>query len=204
MLNEFERNERMHQLGASDIHKIFNFNNKGAFDLWQEKMGLIEKPQIETRSMTAGNLLEEDCLVFFFNRKGIIDYTLNERIEHAEIKNFVVSTDGIFGITPVENKTTKMSKFATLSSPERNHYLQLHAQMSCLGSEKGYIVYNAVTDEDLNNPLLYVPSELKQEVFEIKADIDLIKEIESRAKYFLWCVEYKRRPTEQDYISQLF
>lgn len=204
MLNEFERNERMHQLGASDIHKIFNFNNKGAFDLWQEKMGLIEKPQIETRSMTAGNLLEEDCLVFFFNRKGIIDYTLNERIEHAEIKNFVVSTDGVFSTTPVENKTTKMSKFATLSSPERNHYLQLHAQMSCLGSEKGYIVYNAVTDEDLNNPLLYVPSELKQEVFEIKADIDLIKEIESRATYFLWCVEFKRTPSEQDYISRLF
>ena len=40
MLNEFERNERMHQLGASDIHKIFNFNNKGAFDLWQEKNGI--------------------------------------------------------------------------------------------------------------------------------------------------------------------
>ena len=204
MLNEFERNERMHQLGASDIHKIFNFNNKGAFDLWQEKMGLIEKPQIETQSMTAGNLLEEDCLVFFFNRKSIKDYVLNERVEHRDIKNFVVSTDGLFDDIPVENKTKNMDGFAKMTSPERNHILQLHAQMSCLNSDHGYIVYNAVTDEDLINPLMYIPSELKQEVFEIKADIDLIKEIESRAKYFLWCVEYKRRPTEQDYISRLF
>ena len=204
MLNEFERNERMHQLGASDIHKIFNFNNKGAFDLWQEKMGLIEKPQIETQSMTAGNLLEEDCLVFFFNRKSIKDYVLNERVEHRDIKNFVVSTDGLFGDIPVENKTKNMDGFAKMTSPERNHILQLHAQMSCLNADHGYIVYNAVTDEDLINPLMYIPSELKQEVFEIKANIDLIKEIESRAKYFLWCVEYKRRPTEQDYISRLF
>ncbi len=204
MLNEFERNERMHQLGASDIHKIFNFNNKGAFDLWQEKMGLIEKPQIETRSMTAGNLLEEDCLVFFFNRKSITDYVLNERVEHRDIKNFVVSTDGLFGNIPVENKTKNMDGFAKMTSPERNHILQLHAQMSCLNADRGYIVYNAVTEEDLINPLMYIPSELKQEVFEIKADADVIREIESRSKYFLWCVEYKRRPTEQDYISRLF
>ena len=201
MLNETERNERLTQLGASDIHKIFNFNNKGALDLWMEKMGLLEKKEFDSISMSAGNLLEEDCLKFFFQSRNIKNYTLNRRVEHSKIPNFVVSLDGEYNSIPVENKMMRMDKFVLLEKPERNHYLQLHAQMSCLGANKGYIVYNAVSDEDLENPLNYNPSALTQEVFEIGADKDLIQEIESRAAYFLWCLKYKRTPSEQHYLS---
>jgi len=201
MLNETERNERLNQLGASDIHKIFNFNNKGALDLWMEKMGLLERKEFDSVSMNAGNLLEEDCLKFFFDSKNIKDYTLNRRVEHSKIENFVVSLDGEYSFIPVENKTIRMDKFAVLTKPERNHYLQIHAQMACLNSNEGYIVYNAVKEEDLENPLNYKPSVLSQEIFHITADKELIQEIESRASYFLWCLKYKRTPSEQHYLS---
>ena len=82
MLNELERNERLNQLGASDMHKLFNFNNKGAQDLWKEKLGLITRDELNTKSVSAGNLLEEDCLNYYFKNKGVHDFTLNERVEH--------------------------------------------------------------------------------------------------------------------------
>jgi len=203
MLNENERQERLTQLGASDVHKIFNFDNKGAIDLWKEKMGYIERKEISNHSLTAGNLLEEDCLYYFFNAIGEKDFTINERVEHKKIKNFVVSTDAIVNGIPVENKTMKYENYAKLLKPERTHYIQLHAQMSCLNAERGYLVYNAVDDDDLNNPLMYQPNTFKQEYYLIEAEQDLIDEIEKRAKYFLWCLEYKRQPSESHYLSMI-
>ncbi len=204
MLNELERNERLNQLGASDMHKLFNFNNKGAQDLWREKIGEITRDEITTKVFTAGNLLEEDCLNYYFKQKGIHDYKLNERVAHPSIENFVVSTDGTYNGIPVEHKTINIEKFKTLDKPERNHYIQVHAQACCLQSEQGIIVYSAVTEEDLENPLLYQPSSLLQEEFVIELDQDLIAAIESRAEYFLWCVKYKKRPSEQEYLSRGF
>ena len=204
MLNESERLERMNQLGASDMHKLFNFNNKGAQDLWAEKLGLIERPEFSNLSINAGNLLEEDCLRFYFENKGVVDYELNPRVEHKDIPNFVVSLDARYNGIPVEHKTINMEKFLSLKQPEKNHIIQVNTQMAACDSEQGIIVYSAVNDDDLKDPLNYKPSVIKQESFLIELNPELKEEIERRAKYFLWCVKYKRKPNEQHYRSTLF
>lgn len=202
MLNNEERVLRKSQIGASDIHKIFNFDNKGAIELWKEKVGLKELSDFNNQYMTAGNLLEEDCLVYFFNKHDIKGYELNKRIEHEKIKNFVVSTDGLNGDIPIENKTINARDFATLDKPSRNYYIQLQAQLSCTKGDYGYIVYNMVDNESLEDPINYKPSDIKQESFKVEKDIELIAEIESRVEYFLWCVEYHREPSEAHYLSR--
>lgn len=202
MLNKEERELRKTQIGASDIHKIFNFDNKGAYDLWAEKVGLKELSEFENKYMLAGNILEEDCLIYFFNKNDIKGYELNKRIEHNKIKNFVVSTDGLFENIPVENKTINARDFSKLSKPHKKYYIQLQAQLSCTRGDYGYLVYNMVDDAVLNDPINYTPSDITQESFKIEKDIQLIAEIEERVEYFLWCVLYHREPSEADYLSK--
>lgn len=203
MLNKEERELRKTQIGASDIHKIFNFDNKGAKDLWKEKVGLLEKEEFTNQYLVAGNLLEEDCLTYYFKKNNIKGYELNKRVEHNKIKNFVVSLDANIGNIPYENKTINSRDFAKLTKVSRRYYLQLQAQMSCLNSDYGYIIYNSVTPEDLEEPLNYQPSELTQEVIRVERNIEVIAEIENRVEYFLWCVQYNREPEEAHYISRM-
>lgn len=207
MLSREERELRKSQLGASDIHKIFNFDNKGSQDLWELKMGLIEDSDFTNRHMTLGNLTEEDSLIYWFNKKGYDDYELHRRVEHREIKGLVVSTDGILNLKdnenyihiPVENKTMVMHNFIKLDKPSRNYNLQIQTQMAVMGSPYGYIVFNGVDEDDLDDPLNYNPSALLQHTIKVERDDALIKEIEKRAKYFLWCMQFKHRPSENDY-----
>lgn len=201
MLNSEERLLRNKQLGASEIHKIMNFDNKGALDLWKLKLGLIEDDEFSNIYTTIGNLTEEDTLRFFFDNYGIEEYTLNERVEHPEVKGLVASTDAIFNNIPVENKTINMQSFLNLKI-SRNYYLQVQTQIACCNAEYGIIVFNAIEEHEYLDPLKYKPSLLKQEWFQVDRDEDTINEILKRAKYFLWCLEYNYEPSENHYITR--
>jgi len=202
MLNSEERLLRKKQLGASEIHKIMNFDNKGALDLWKLKLGLIEDNDFSNIYTTIGNLTEEDTLKFFFDNYGINEYTLNERVEHPEVKGLVASTDAIFNGTPVENKTINMKDFINMKLT-RNYILQLQTQIACCNAKHGIIVFNAIEEYEYLDPLKYTPSSLKQEWLQIDRDNLLIDEIVKRAKYFLWCVEYKHEPSENHYLTRV-
>ncbi len=207
--------ERKTQLGASDMHKIFNFDNKGAKDLWLEKIGELERKQFSNKYTVAGSLIEDDALEFYFKSKGITNYSLNKRMKHPDIEMLVASCDAIYilddvkltfreKIIPVENKTIKYDNFIELKADKipRNYYLQVQTQIACCGGGFGVIVFNAVVDKDYIDPLLYKPNYIKQIAFNIKKDDAIVNEIVNRAKYFEWCVKYKREPSESDYQAR--
>ncbi len=206
MLNAKGWKERKTQLGASEVSKIFNFNNKGAKDLWREKIGELARREFSNKYTVAGSLIEDEALKFYFNANHITDYVINKRVEHKEIKGLVASCDAVasldnFTNTPVENKTMQFNKFVELTSKNisRNHIIQVQTQIACCDSPFGVIVFNGIEEDEYEHPLLYNPNHLKQISFNIKRDDKMVKEIESRAKYFLWCVKYKREPTEKEY-----
>ena len=105
MLSIEEREERKQQIGASEIHKLLNFDTQEAQDLWELKIGMQQYQELDNDAMIAGNILEEDCLKYYeaTTNKELI---FNERIEHKQIKGLVVSLDSREKETsiPVENK----------------------------------------------------------------------------------------------------
>ena len=48
MLSLNEREERKKQLGASEIHKILNFDSKECQDLWELKIGLQQQEELDS------------------------------------------------------------------------------------------------------------------------------------------------------------
>ena len=154
MLTNEEIAVRRTTVGASDVPKLFNsFDNKKAQDLWEFKVGLAEHVELDNKYITFGNLTEEVCLKQYFkdsNTEGI----MNERVEHTSIKSFIASTDGLVGDIPIENKGKNEKGFYALEKPEREHMIQVYAQLSCTGGDFGVIVYNCATEEDYELPLL--------------------------------------------------
>lgn len=201
MLNSEERELRKKQVGASEVYKLFNFDNQTLQSLYNQKIGVEESVEIDNEYVRAGNILEEDCIKFYLQKNGIKEYVLNKRFEHSNISNFVASTDG-FTTIPIEIKTVGLEKFAKIikSEQEKNHYIQVQAQMSCSGTDTAVIVYFGLTDYDRQFPLEYIPNEFTMFPIGIWRDDELIKEIESRVKYFLWCVEHQWKPSEKDYL----
>ena len=105
MLSAKEREIRRHQLGASEIYKILNFDTQECQDLWELKIGLQNYQDIDNEAIEAGNILEEDCLKYYEKTTNKV-LIYNERIEHPKIKGLVVSMDAREKETsiPVENK----------------------------------------------------------------------------------------------------
>ena len=105
MLSIKEKEERKKQIGASEIHLLLNFDSQSCQDLWESKIGLCDSPDIETDSIIAGNILEEDCLKYYEETNNC-ELILNERIEHKSIKGLVASLDAREKETsiPIENK----------------------------------------------------------------------------------------------------
>jgi len=208
MLTEKQREERRSQLGASEVYKIMNFDNLTAKNLWKEKIGLIEVEEFENDSMMAGNLLEEDCLKYFFKYCEITDYTLNERIEHNEIKGLVASLDGYdCGVyAPIECKTVGYTQHEKWNKSKykipKNYYLQVQTQISCCSSSNGILVAFLLTENDKIDPINYYLDESKMFIYPIERDEEIIEEIESRSTYFLGCIRSKREPKEADYLER--
>ena len=208
MLSPQEWEERKTQVGASDVPKLFNFDNKGAKDLWKEKTGLIDKPMFENKYTRAGNIIEEPCLIYAFNKLGIENYSMDDRIEHSDIPSFVVSLDGLDADNniPVENKSIKHTTYAFNASrfndrglEDTTYYRQLMAQVGVLNASGGWLVYNVLQDIDYENPIMYEPNEIVQERRWHKRNDKIIKEIERRVSYFLKCMKEKTEPKEADY-----
>lgn len=217
MLSLEEREIRRKQLGASEIYKILNFDSQTAQDLWELKLGLQDYEELGNDAITCGNILEEDCLRYY-EKINNCELIFNERIEHKKIKGLVVSLDAREKNTsiPIENKVINEKTFKDwiakrnynaiyenikLNIPT-NYYCQIQIQMAVLEVEKGILNVNTLTDEEQEDPINVIITDLHNKQIEIKRNEDLIQELESRAKYFLNCIQYKRRPNENDYLEK--
>lgn len=217
MLSLEEREERRHQLGASEIHKIFNFDSQECQDLWELKIGLQDYQELDNDAITAGNILEEDCLKYF-EKTNKVELIPNERIEHKTIKGLVASLDARISDTsiPVENKVINEQTWLKwqakrVSNAEYNgcklnipnsYYLQLQTQIAVLDVEKGILNVNTLTDEEQEDPLNVEITELHNKQISIPRNNRVIAEIEKRAEYMLNCMKYKIRPSEMDYLEE--
>lgn len=218
MLSIEEREERKQQIGASEIHKLLNFDTQEAQDLWELKIGLQQYQELDNDAIIAGNILEEDCLKYYekTNNKELV---FNERIEHNEIKGLVVSLDSREKETsiPVENKVineTTWSKWiakrtfnaeyeGTKLNIPKAYYCQIQTQIMVCNTEKGILNVNTLTDEEQEDPINVEITELHNKQIEILRNEEMIEELEKRSKYMLNCMKCKFRPSEQDYLEKM-
>lgn len=217
MLSLEEREIRRKQLGASEIHKILNLDSQAAQDLWELKLGLQDYEELDNDAITSGNILEEDCLKYY-EKANDCELIFNERIEHKRIKGLVVSLDAREKITsiPIENKVINEKTFRSWIAKRSynaiyegiklnipiNYYCQVQIQMAVLEVEKGILNVNTLTDEEQEDPINVVITDLHNKQIEITKDDDLVQELEKRAEYFLNCIKYKKRPSENDYLEK--
>jgi len=82
------------------------------------------------------------------------------------------------------------------------YYCQCQIQMQISGVDKAILNVNTLTDEEQENPINVVITDIHNKQIEILRDDPLIKELESRAKYMLHCMKYKRRPSEKEYFEK--
>ena len=221
MLSLEEREERKKQIGASEIHKLFNFDSQEAQDLWELKIGLQEYQELDSDAITAGNILEEDCLKYY-EKTNNIKLIYNARIHDIEVDGLVVSLDAYIpndtdtlGI-PVENKVinekTWISWIAKRSGNAeydgikinipKSYYYQLQTQIYVLDSNEGVLNINTLTDEEQEDPINVTITDLHNKQIHVKRDNKVIEEIVRRAKYMLHCMKYKIRPSELDYLEK--
>lgn len=217
MITIEEKKERLKTVGASETYKLFNFDTEQAQALWELKMGLIDYEEIDNDSITAGNILEEDCLNYYAKENNV-ELIMNERIEHKEVKGLVASLDARESNTsiPVENKIINENTWSRwkvkrggnakyrdeLISIPKSYYLQLQTQISVLNAEKGILNVNTLTDEEVDNCINVVITDLHNKKIPIQRDEEIIKEILTRSKYMLWCIEHKTRPSEVEYLEK--
>ncbi len=217
MLSNKELEERKKQIGASEIYKLLNFDNQDCQDLWEIKLGLQCYQELNNDAITAGNILEEECLKYYekSNNKELV---FDERIEHKKIKGLVASLDARESetYTPIENKVINEATFNNwiakrsfnaiyegikLNIP-KSYYCQLQIQMAVLDVEKGILNVNTLTDEEQEDPINVEITEIHNKQIEILRDDELIHNLELRAKYMLDCIKYKLRPSEKDFIEK--
>ncbi|EOZ2853509.1 YqaJ viral recombinase family protein [Listeria monocytogenes] len=217
MLSAAEREIRKNQIGASEIHKLLNFDTEAAQDLFEQKVGLQDYPELDNDAMTAGNILEEQCLEYYA-KSNSVQIIMNERIEHKSIKGLVASLDArdITRGIPVENKAinqtvwdswiAKRSGNATWGNIKLNipkhYYCQLQTQINVVGSKYGILNVNTLTDEEQENPISVVITDIHNKQIVIDRNDELINELDLRAKYMLDCIKYKYRPSEQDFLEK--
>lgn len=217
MLSIEEREIRKHQIGASEIYKLLNFDTEECQKLWELKIGLIEYKKLDSDAVTAGNILEEDCLKFYEKSSGK-ELVYNERIENDRIPGLVVSLDAREKLSnyPVENKVINQRTFdkwlskriynAEWNNVKLNipkiYYCQLQIQMATLNVDHGILNVNTLTNEEQNDPLNVTISELQNKQIILSIDYELTNKLESRAKYMLDCMKYKKRPSEIEYLEK--
>lgn len=217
MLSLEEREERRTQIGASEIHKILNFDSQECQDLWELKIGLQDYQELDNDAVTAGNILEEDCLKFYEDTNNV-ELIFNERLEHKKIKGLVVSLDAREKETsiPVENKVINEKTFKNWVAKRKSnaiyeniklnipitYYCQIQAQIMVCGADKGILNVNTLTDEEQEDPINVLITDLHNKQIEILRDDVLINELEKRARYMLDCIKYKKRPSENEYLEK--
>ena len=217
MLSLEERETRRQQLGASEIYKLLNFDNEDCQALWELKIGLRDYEELDNDAIDAGNILEEDCLNYY-SKVRKMELLYNERIEHKDILNLVVSLDArrIIDGVPVENKVINersWEKWIAKRSYNVNHdglllnipksyYCQVQMQMEVCNAQIGILNVNKLTDEEQEDPINVEITFFHNEQVVINRDDQLIEELKSRARYMLHCMKYKIRPSENDYLEK--
>ncbi len=217
MLSNKEKEERRHQIGASEIHKLLNFDSQEAQDLWEIKIGIQRMPELENDAITAGNILEEKCLNYYAktNNKDLI---LNERIPNKRVVGLVVSLDAREEQTsiPVENKVINENTFEKWKSKRvcnaiwqdiklnipKSYYCQVQIQIATLNAEYGILNVNTLTDEEQEDPINVEITFLHNKQIKIEPDNYLINDLENRAKYMFECMKFKKRPSEKEYLEK--
>lgn len=217
MLSLEEREERRHQLGASEIYKTLNFDTQECQQLWELKVGIRDYEEIDNDAIDAGNILEEPCLDYF-EKENNEELIRNERIEHKSILGLVASYDARISDThiPIENKVINQDTFKSwiakknfnavyeeikLNIP-KSYYCQCQIQMQISDVDKAILNVNTLTDEEQENPINVTITDIHNKQIEILRNDSLINELESRAKYMLHCMKYKRRPSEKEYFEK--
>ena len=217
MLSREEREIRKKQIGASEIHKLLNFDTEACQDLFDLKLGLIDDYEIENDAITAGNILEEQCLNYYATSNNT-EIVKNERVPHPLIKGLVASLDAREkqDNTPVENKVINENTWQKwqakrsfnaeylgmkLNIPQ-SYYCQLQLQIDICNTDKGKLNVNTLTDEEQEDPINVVITDLHNKQITIYRDNELIAEMEKRAKYMLHCMEHKHRPSENEYLEK--
>lgn len=217
MLSIEEREIRRKQIGASEVYKLFNFDSQDAQDLWELKIGLQDYQDIDNDAIMAGNILEEECLKYY-EKTNNVKLVYNSRVSSSEIDGLVVSLDADepeYGI-PVENKVINEKSWKSwivkrggnaeyngikLSIP-KSYYYQLQTQIYVMGTNEGVFNINTLTDEEQEDPINVVITDLHNKQIRVKRDDDAINEIKKRVKYMLHCMKYKTRPSELDYLEK--
>ena len=70
------------------------------------------------------------------------------------------------------------------------------------GTDKGILNVNTLTDEEQEDPINVLITDLHNKQIEILRDDVLIDELEKRARYMLDCIKYKKRPSENEYLEK--
>ena len=217
MLSAEEREIRKKQVGASEIYKLLNFDTEAVQDLFDQKVGLQPFPELDNDAIIAGNILEEQCLEYYAKSNNV-KIIMDERIEHKDIKGLVASLDArdVTRGIPVENKAINQTVWESwiakrafnakwgntkLNIP-KSYYCQAQTQIAVLGSDYGILNVNTLTDEEQEDPISVVITDIHNKQIVINRDEKLINELELRAKYMLDCIKYKYRPSEQDFLEK--
>ena len=217
MLSLEEREIRRKQIGASEIYKLFNFDSQEAQDLWELKIGLQDYQENDSDAITAGNILEEECLKFYANSNNV-ELIYNERIPVKDIPELVVSLDAREkkSSIPVENKVINERTWQSwiakrggnaeydgtnLNIP-KSYFYQLQTQMYACNTDFGVLNVNTLTDEEQEDPINVIITDLHNKQIVIRRDETITNEIIKRARYMLNCMKYKRRPSELEYLEK--
>ena len=217
MLSLNEREIRRKQIGASEVYKLLNFDSQEAQDLWELKIGLQDYQDLDNDSITAGNILEEECLKFY-EKSNNVKLVYNERVPDKHINGLVASLDAreYKSSIPVENKVINERTWLSWISKRKgnakygnlmlnipkSYYYQLQTQMYVLNANSGVLNVNTLTDEEQDDPINVVITDLHNKQIIIGRDASAITEITKRVKYMLHCMNYKLRPSELDYLEK--
>jgi len=152
MLTQEQLDDRRNHLGASDMAAVLNQDKwRNAYDLWLEKTGRAEPPDIsQKKPVVCGVNLEEGVLQWAANE-------LQDTIEHGVYRELAgnplaANLDGLTkaGRLPVEAKvsgvvgplTDEWGREDTDEVPEM-YIVQVHAQMACCVDESPERAYLA-------------------------------------------------------------
>lgn len=219
MLNIQEREERKKTIGASEIHKLLNFDSIECQELWELKIGLRDYEDLNNDSLDAGNILEEDGLKYY-EESNKCELIYNERISNKDVPQIVCSYDAREKETliPVENKIIKESSFEKWKrkktgncelygeyySIPKPYYCQIQIQIDTSNVDYGILNVNTLTNEEVENPIMVIITDIHNKQLKIYKDEECINELKRRAKYFAECMRYKKRPSELEYIEREF
>lgn len=217
MLSLEQREERKKVIGASEIHKLLNFDTEELQNLWELKIGLVDYKELNNDSIDAGNILEDDGLDYYANSNKV-EIIKNERIANKDIPFIVCSYDARVVDTqiPVENKIISEDSFENWKRKKdgdfeylgefykipRPYYCQLQIQIDTSQTEYGILNINTLTDDEVENPINVVITDLHNKQIKQYRDEEIIKELKNRSKYFKHCIDYKIRPSELEYFEK--